>query len=241
MAYKPILFSTPMIQSLLAGRKNMTRRLMKPQPPEGFSFSGIISSDVLAANNHARFSKGDSLTVFDVRPKYLVEDILWARERWRIVHINHKMKSGSFFTIQFADYSVVDYSEYIESAQEDLCDKFYSKSYEISNTDIAFGKWKPSIFMPREAARIFLEVTDVKCERVCDISEEDAIAEGIYEINPDNKNGYRFYNYMTRSGIKGYTAIESFKSLWESINGADTWDHWCFAYTFKQVSKPVNF
>lgn len=78
--------------------------------------------------------------------------------------------------------------------------------------------WKPSIFMPRAASRILLEVTDVRVERLQDITEEDARAEG---VEPDVDAGY----------WKGYifpgvydSAKKSFASLWQSINGLGSWD-----------------
>ena len=101
--------------------------------------------------------------------------------------------------------------------------------------------WKPSIHMPKEAARIFLEVTNVRVERLQDISEEDAIAEGI------DKKGDLYFNYFESEKLeklekffpKEYFYKEipkvSFMSLWSKINGIDSWiaNPWVWVYEFK--------
>lgn len=105
------------------------------------------------------------------------------------------------------------------------------------------GKWKPSIHMPKEAARIFLEVSNVRVERLQDISEDDAIAEGIKKtwINDDIKQ-CRFKNYIN-DGKGSKSPIDSFNSLWVSINGKDSWkaNPWVWVYEFKVVEKPKDF
>lgn len=98
--------------------------------------------------------------------------------------------------------------------------------------------WKPSIHMPKAAARIFLEVTNVRVERLFDISEKDAIAEGIIVIEPEE--AYNSYD----KGVGSYaTARGSFFSLWTSINGQASTDAnpWVFVYDFKRVERPANF
>ncbi len=91
--------------------------------------------------------------------------------------------------------------------------------------------WKPSIFMPRAASRILLEVTDVRVERLQEIGEADAKAEG---VEPDVDAGY----------WKGYifpgvydSAKKSFASLWQSINGLGSWDQnpWVWVVSFKRI------
>ena len=84
-------------------------------------------------------------------------------------------------------------------------------------------KWKPSIFMPREACRIFLKVTNVRVERLQDISDHDVIAEGIV---------------MEKTPF--IEPCNAFASLWESINGIGSWalNPWVWVYEFKQIEKP---
>lgn len=77
----------------------------------------------------------------------------------------------------------------------------FSKQYRLGD------KWKPSIFMPRCASRILLEIADIRVERLQDISEEDAKAEGCFAL-----------------GDCECTAVRQYRELWESINGAGSWD-----------------
>lgn len=110
-------------------------------------------------------------------------------------------------------------------------------------------KWKPSIFMPRKASRITLEITNVRVERLQDISEEDAKAEGIEQVaDPFNEGGIYWRNYIyhlnTPRGDKTGGVIcgfkdprKSYRSLWDSINGLGSWEKspWIWAITFKRV------
>lgn len=96
-------------------------------------------------------------------------------------------------------------------------------------------KWKPSLFMPKKAARIWLRITDVYPEQLHDISEDDAIAEGIEKVGNFD---WRYYN------LDGVNAtinkpVLSFQSLWESINGPDSWEEnpWVWVVKFKKIDR----
>lgn len=108
----------------------------------------------------------------------------------------------------------------------------YRADGESPNPDF---KWKPSIFMPRKYSRITLEMTNVRVERLQDISEEDAKAEGIEQIDGLWKN------YLPE-GILGWISIddprESFRTLWTSINGPESWNAnpWVWVVEFKRLS-----
>ena len=139
-----------------------------------------------------------------VKPKYQVGEILWVRETTCYVMLDHAhdLLEGARDKTQFV-YKANVHSDWIEYAKE------------------KYGyKWKPSIFMPKEAARIFLRVTDLRLERLQDISEEDAIAEGIMPILlPLNQ----YPDYLVYPEIPFENPINSFASLWESINGEKSW------------------
>ncbi|MDR2173627.1 MAG: hypothetical protein LBE32_05430 [Burkholderiales bacterium] len=103
------------------------------------------------------------------------------------------------------------------------------------------GRWKPSIHMPRWASRILLEITDVRVQRLQDITEEDAIEEGIERL----KSGRGFYNpTVSKSavhfGVYTGSAKEAFRLLWEKINAKRgcSWETnpWVLAITFKRVA-----
>jgi len=112
-------------------------------------------------------------------------------------------------------------------------------------------KWRPSIHMPRWASRITLEVTDVCVQRLQDITEDDALSEGIYsELVSTAAPLYSMVRYVAPGvpmvNAKGdkedhapthLTAIDAFEALWKHINGYDNWytNPWVWAYTFKVV------
>lgn len=98
-------------------------------------------------------------------------------------------------------------------------------------------KWKPSIHMPKAACRLFLRIKYVRVERLRDISEADALAEGI------SVNAHFYYDYM-KNGLGFYSSpIQSFFSLWESINGADSLqaNPWVWVIEFERIEKPIDF
>jgi hypothetical protein len=99
--------------------------------------------------------------------------------------------------------------------------------------------WKPSIFMPRHASRILLEIADVRCERLRDISEADAIAEGVASFRPvpgDGDPETLYANYMNKGRLSYRKAYFSFMTLWQSINGPESWNAnpWVWVITFKR-------
>lgn len=134
-------------------------------------------------------------------------DRLWVREAWRAPR------------------------EFDAVAPRDIppgTDVWYEAQDNVPFHPSDFGKLRPSMFMPRWASRITLEVTGVRVERLQDISEADAVAEGC-ECDSD---GWRDYQ-MPETQCCG-TAIESFRSLWNSLHGPDAWDAnpWVVALTF---------
>lgn len=144
-----------------------------------------------------------------------------------------------------ADYKVGDVLWVRESFYEPISEPFKGKYFykaELEKQGWIF-KWTPSIYMPKKAARIFLRVSNVRLERLQDISENDAIAEGVELLGFNgvlNCNVYENYG----SGIyKFLLAIESFKSLWKSINGEGSWDEntWVWVYDFERVECPEGF
>jgi hypothetical protein len=104
--------------------------------------------------------------------------------------------------------------------------------------------WKPSIFMPKEAARIFLKVTGIRCERLQDITEEDAIKEGVETIISKFTGRQYYKDYRHIPGCEGgwWSAVDSFRTLWNSINGKRPgygWENnpYVFVYGFERTEK----
>lgn len=105
------------------------------------------------------------------------------------------------------------------------------------------GMWKPSIHMPKVFSRIWLEIEKVKVERLHDISEEDAMEEGVKYVR--RTSGYCFFNYKIGDYTFPSTAKKSFESLWKKINGIESWDAnpWVWVIQYKVLSttgKPQN-
>lgn len=198
---KPILFSTEMLQAILAERKTQTRRVVTPQPIKVWMNTPFKATGKTA---------GRSISC----PYGQVGNVLWVRE-----------------TITY-DASVID------GAQDVIIYKSDCPNYTLHSGQ----RWKPSIFMPKSAARIFLEITNIRVERLNDISEEDAIKEGVIKIFNSLFNEWRFKDY---ANIKSdwRSAVSSFQSLWASINGIGSWDKnpYVWVIEFKQVEKPLNF
>ncbi len=96
-------------------------------------------------------------------------------------------------------------------------------------------KWykRPSLYMPKQAARTIIYVKSVQAERLQDITEDDARAEGVYEF--ENDEAYKDYMYDVGSFV---TARGSFSSLWQSINGLESWDqnHWVWVVEFERIN-----
>lgn len=96
------------------------------------------------------------------------------------------------------------------------------------------NRWRPSIHMPRAASRIILQVIDVKIERLHDITEDDAVKEGV-DYNPLQSHPYWHYGF---EGCWGeFNAVGSFASLWKLINGNESWEQnpWVWVIEFKRI------
>lgn len=204
---RPILFQTPMVQSIIAYIKTKTRRtkeleIVNVNPDDWVLEHNIVSQEFFF------FSKHEEDLMYDIKCPYgKVGDILWVRE----TIMNHHW-IGEFH------YKADKDNSFIKEMK---------------------GWWIPSIHMPKEACRIWLEITDIKIERLKDISEEDAIAEGVEPIADGFKNYMKIPKII--STLQCFDkAYYSFLSLWESINGYESSElnPWVWVITFKRVAKP---
>ena len=197
MADRPIIFSAPMVRALLDGRKTQTRRVLPLAHPK-FSHQNVLDPDMLVDKQYVWFWDGVHDCVGASWPlPYAPGDRLWVRENcatW-----------GDHEAIYRADDAV---------------------EYGLAVSDGKFGaKWKarPSIHMPRWASRLTLTVTEVRVQRLQDISEADAVAEGALQswTGSDPESDTR-------------TALNEFEALWNSLHGPGAWDAnpWVVALTF---------
>lgn len=220
MIGKPILFSAPMVRAKREGRKTQTRRFIKPQP-ERIGPDADDGSDVWkwkdwvwnGAIETAVKEDGGRCAMAAACPYGQPGDLLWVRENFAW--------GSDFYGPARAFYQ----ADHVDCRGPQSCED-------------GFHKWKPSIHMPRAASRLTLELTAVRVQRLRDISEEDAIAEGcgrsaagLFCGAPHKAHGFpRQFN----------TAREAFRDLWESINGPGSWaeNPWVWALTF--TVHPVN-
>jgi hypothetical protein len=229
MNEKQILFGTPMVKTILRADnpKTQTRRVITPQP--------ILSSDGMWRWKDCQWMDGGiGFPVSGIKDhtKYQIGDILWVREAFTLTNYGNPVYK--------ADYR----------------DK-YGEYWSSVSSDPTGVKWKPSIHMPRVAARIFLKVTDVRVEQIQDISEADAKAEGIrsYWLTKEagagasdwhESNGPPFVGVTEGAGgALCSTRRAAFSRLWDSINSSRGygWDTnpWVWAYTFERCAKPVGW
>jgi hypothetical protein len=206
MKSKPILFSTPMVQAILEGRKTQTRRIVKKQ---------FLNGD------EPRFSTRNSEST-GVCPFGKIGDVLWVKETSCFVLLEHAH-------ILLEGASDKNRMMFKASIHEDWM-KFAKEKFNY--------KWIPSLFMPKDAARIWLKITNIRVERLNDISDEDAKNEGIKLSEHSSENVDIWYRYDDVS----YTFLPqtSFRTLWESINGKDSWNNnpWVWVIEFERIEKP---
>lgn len=232
MKERPILFSAPMVRAILDGTKTQTRRVAPissldiREHDEGVvtwrvAFSKPIKG-TLASYSGGKFSTDQACRIVASQfcPYGQPGDRLWVRETFQPLfaegteHGENEWITGRGYAVS---YPATDGIHEFVDADDNLTDRCW-----------------PSIHMPRWASRITLEITGVRVERLQDISEADAIAEGI-ERSYDQWRDYRTdqsVNYPSAA-----TPIESYRTLWEQINGSGSWDTnpWVWVVDFKRV------
>lgn len=223
MRERPILFSEPMVRALLDGRKTQTRRLVKPQP--------LSKTDGVRADRYNR-SEEWAFWLPDNRmteprtwtcPHGAVGDRLWVRESFGIDH---------------DDALALEQDTHVCYQADGPAKSFYRE----------FQRYRPSIHMPRWASRLTLELTEVRVERLQEISEADAKTEGLAVLTKDRGQTWK-WGIADRDGLPGNDNTgwhwsdwdvdprKAFAKLWRCINGPGAWDAnpWVWALSFKRV------
>lgn len=176
---KPILFNTEMVQAILEGRKTTTRRIIKGVD-RNYYFLGSNKQ-----NTKVSFARTTTSLPLRVKIPYQVGDILYVRETW-------------------FEGDILDSNEDI--VERDIV--LYATD-DLSEYGIEEIKWRPSIFMPKEAARIFLKVTGVRVEKLQDITEEGAKAEGAYKLAQSNPT-----KCVENKDVDNGSYLNGFKRVW---------------------------
>lgn len=211
---KPILFSAPMVKAILNGTKTQTRRIIKPQPPKEFDalYGGINGPFWMRTGAEhedswpPQYPNGRG---FLPCPYGAPSHELFVKETWRTKSQWDGLKPSE-----------------LPIANEFMVSPFIAYDADGPSREL-HGKTRPSIFMPRWASRITLEIESVRVERLQDISEEDAIAEGCKDWMEPWRPG-------------SLSARVLYSKLWESINGPGSWakNPWVWALNFKRVEEP---
>lgn len=223
MRERPILFSARMIRALLDGRKSQTRRLVKPQPEADEEYGGY-HWPARAARSMVTTEEMTAFSPYGTRG-----DRLWVREAFA--------------------YSVKDPDATNEEYTEDNYDIVYRATQEHDGEWTNYDedgkqspvkpKWKPGIHMPRWASRITLEVAKIRVERLWSISEDDAWAEGIAELD-GSLDDAAICRAAKTLGCSYEDGRATFGALWNSINGERTSlasNPWIWVVEFKLVEE----
>lgn len=222
---RPILFSGAMVRAILDGHKTQTRRVVKPQPGE------FIHVDFDERRGwHLWWDCCKSCGDPDVWQEYAdlkcpygaVGDRLWARETWATPKINDHYRPRDTSPVHPIYYAA---------------DASHGKLVRWSDEETELGKLRPSIFMPRWASRITLEITGIRVERVQDIGKDgrkahDVLAEGITDANIEH-----WRKWLHPDDAPAHT----YGVLWDSINGKRpgcSWaaNPWVWVVEFKPVA-----
>lgn len=223
MKERPILFSAPMVKAILESRKTQTRRVVKNVKLLEYLNSNTIEGPIQL------FSAEDcDHPISDLCPYGQPGDRLWVRETWAARPDMDGLPPSR------CDDSGVWWKASLSS---------FPEGYAACH-----GKWRPSIFMPRKFSRILLKITSVRVERLQDISEDDAISEGLKPIVKDRITVK--YGIPDMDGLPGNDDIgwpwgdwnvdprKAYKTLWESINGSGSWEKnpWVWVVEFRRAN-----
>ncbi|WP_454752198.1 hypothetical protein [Cupriavidus necator] len=218
---RPILFSGAMVRAILDGRKTQTRRVVKPQPIENPKFAGGAYIQQPKRTFTAHQTSGDIAVEADYVhlccPYGQPGDRLWVRETWQ-----GPMWDGNWED-RPADAKSPKYCQY-------AADGGPIPEYLDAEDNLRQG-WRPSIHMPRWACRLELEISGVRVERLNDCSVADAIAEGI----APELDGWT--DYSNPSCQICMSPVDSYRTLWDSINGAGAWETnpWVWVVEFRRI------
>jgi hypothetical protein len=187
-----------MVKAILEGRKTQTRRVVKPQP-----INGLLFSEGFGYWFESRREIDGHIYKYNC-PYGQVGDKLWVRETWAVFQLETEGRHKEFPNILYR----------ADSSTKLLVNEVV---WKYNTPEL---KWRPSIFMPRWASRITLEITDIRVQRLWEITDEDVIAEGI---------GVLVFNDSYK---------DSYAWLWDKINGKKhPWilNEWVWVISFKRV------
>lgn len=231
----PKLFKTDMVKAIIRDQKDVTRRLVG------------IPSDYKPYERYTDNQKKSKYRFYKSYDEYLkVPDI---------INVDMPCNIGDIIWVRETFFQTEDWMDLSLIAENSSTQFVYKADVEYGDNKHYGVKWKPSLFMPKEACRLFLVVKEVRVSRLHEITKEQCIDEGISSVDdkPILYNNYLFDKDVTWDGygsIKktyGFTnPIDSYHSLWDSINGKKShccWDAnpYVWEIIFEKIEKPNNF
>ena len=234
MKETPILFSPVMVEAIQEGRKTMTRREIKPQPVvlEGQEIVEIAKNDFWIGTNNGHFS-GHSSSRF--KSKYQVGDRLWVKETHFLfgAWVRNGVTSAGKEKWKF-EQDLRTEVRYLDNPPIR-----FKVSRDKKHPDLPAWYKRNSLFMPKWASRITLEVTAVRAERLQEISEKDAMAEGVEFKLPKITSAATGWKHYRSGFYNAKNAVHSFFTLWEKINGEESLEYnpYVWVITFKKIKQ----
>ena len=234
MADRPIIFSAQMVRALLDGRKSQARRVLKPQPvPSDFRNTSPETAKWFHDPVRGGMWINDGVAVGPFRSPS-PGDRLYVREAWRVMDGQDRF-SGSQIAAQCLEAGYKRAWSPIQYEVDGVRDNWIADPHCFGAGP---GRYRHARFMPRWASRLTLIVTDVRVQRLQDISEADAVAEGL-EVEPSHLGISTNYCF----GAIAYSrAKPAFCALWNSLHGPDAWgaNPWVVALTFAVARRNID-
>lgn len=223
---RPILFNDQMVRAILDGRKTVTRRVMKPQPMPsksgGHHWPCKVHQSMLHVERELQNGEGCWCGLAEAACPYgQPGDRLWVRETWHVGKPHDKTAPADILAPLLAEgrgitvlYTAGGWQSVGPAGREE---PIYPDDQPLPDWA---GKGRPSIHMPRWACRILLEITAVRVERLQDISDPGALAEGVSHSEMHS----------------GDSLVDVFARLWESTGGDWAANPWVWVVEFKRVT-----
>jgi hypothetical protein len=213
MRERPIVFNGEMVRAILDGRKTQTRRVIKPQPESvtrGWLYGGLYFADDSQMQNYLFHNVyGENGTPYGSAYTDGTGDRLWVRETFALDKSYDDLSPSEVRNGDWGIWWKADHSS-------------------LRPINAKPGKWRSPIYMPRWASRITLEIVGVRVERVQDINDMDALAEGVQQVGSIDK-----------TGLTTGETVNAFRNHWDSINAKRGygWDAnpWVWVVEFRKV------
>lgn len=242
MKETPIIYKPRSVRTTLDGIKTQTRRIMNPQPLGSFvGYTDDLGYPASRGNFYAGFQREGAISAgYEKCPYGAPGDLLWVKEPWRPREWG---QDGDDWVIEYKDGQTQHIGHLYEQHNDvhgektqefwnKICDELNGKGVYTEKDSVMYPEgvhkylsWRSPLFMPKRAARLWLHITDMRVERVQDISRWDINAEGCpHRIESD-------------SGLPE-NQLAWFMETWSEINGKGSWDAnpWVWVIEFEVIS-----